>query len=253
MMIKTPEEIEIITEAGARLARVLDEVEKRIAPGVTTQELDTLAEELIRKGGDTPSFLGYQPEGARRPYPGTLCTSVNDEVVHGIPDEEHVLKTGDIIGIDLGLCHKGYHADMARTVAVGAVDKTAELLLKTAKRALDEGIKAIKPGIHVGDIGVAIESIVKPSGFEIVEELGGHGIGKRVHEDPYIPNFGAPGQGEKVEEGMVLAIEPIINEGKKDVYVCSDGYTFKTRDHKRSSHFEHTIVVTKNGAKIVTQ
>jgi len=252
MLKKTPEQIEIMREGGKRLADVLDEVQKAVVSGITTGELDNIAEKLIRKGGDVPSFLGYRPDGAATPFPATLCTSVNNEVVHGIPGDK-VLKEGDIIGIDLGLCRKGFHVDMARTVAVGEIDECAKNLISVTKKSLDAAIASIKPGMRTGDIGVAIEKVVNPSGFSIVLELGGHGIGERVHEDPYVPNFADPGKGVVLEEGIVLAIEPIVNEGGEEIDLGSDGYTFTTKDGKRSAHFEHTIAITKNGTEILTK
>ena len=253
-MFYSEREIEILREAGKRLACVLDEVEKAIAPGVTTQELDTLAHDRIVAGGNTPAFLGYAPEGYTKGYPATLCVSVNDEVVHGIPSPKRVLKEGDIVGIDLGLRHRGLFVDSARTVPVGSVDSAAQALIETTRNALYAGIAAARAGGHVGDIGAAVESAVAGSGFSIVRELGGHGVGQHVHEDPFIPNFGKKGTGPKLKSGMVLAIEPMLNEGKPSVTLSPrDGYTFLTKDGKRSAHFEHTIVVTKGAPEILTK
>lgn len=251
---KTAEEVEVLREAGRRLAYVLEAVSKKVAPGVSTVELDSLAEKMIRKGGDMPAFKGYTPEGAVRPYPSTLCASVNDEIVHGIPTENaRVLAEGDIIGLDLGLRHEGLIVDAATTVPVGAVDADAEKLLLVTRQALAAGIAAATPGGYVGDISAAIEEYIKPYGYGIVRELGGHGVGYQVHEDPHIPNFGPKETGDDLVPGMVLAIEPMVNEGTEKIVLGDDGYTWKTADGKRSAHFEHTIVITEDGPEVLTQ
>lgn len=253
MTITTDSRKADLIEAGKRLAAVIAALEAKVAPGVTAAELDDLAERLIRGGGDVPSFLGYTPEGADRPYPATLCVSVNDEVVHGIPNEsEKRLKEGDIVGLDLGLTHKGIVVDAAVTVPVGSVDERTRKLLEATKRALAAGIKEARPGNHVGDIGHAIQTVIEEAGFSVVKELGGHGVGDVVHEEPFISNFGTPGTGEALVEGMVLALEPIANLGKAAVRLAPDGYTFRTRDGSKSAHFEHTVLLEKDGARIVT-
>jgi len=224
-----------------------------VAPGVSTKELDTYAEKLIRKMGDTPAFLNYRPAGARNPFPATLCTSVNEEVVHGIPNANKILKEGDIISIDLGLQHKGLFTDMALTVPVGAVSNSSLKLLKVTEQALQTGINAICAGARVGDISYAIESFVRPHRYGIVEVLSGHGVGRAIHEDPYIPNFGQKGKGEKLVAGMVIAIEPMLNNGTKNVILAKDGYTYRTADGKKSAHFEHTVLITEDGAEILTK
>ena len=252
-IIKTKEEIEILREGGTILASVLYEVARRIAPGISTKELDLYAEQLIKKGGDEPAFLNYKPEGAKYSYPCSLCTSINDEVVHGIPSKDRILKEGDIISIDCGVKHKGLFTDMAITVPVGKIDKKTEKLLNVTKEAIMVGIKAARGGGHVGDIGYAIEQFVKPHGYGIVKALSGHGVGKAVHEDPYIPNFGKKGTGEKLVPGMVLALEPMLNEGGEEVELLDDGYTFRTKDGSRNAHFEHTIVITEGEAEILTR
>jgi len=250
--IKTPEEIELLRESGRRLSVALHKVAEQVRPGVTTKELDMLAQQIIKEAGDTPSFLGYKPGGAHKPYPAALCVSVNDEVVHGIPDDV-ILQEGDIVGIDLGVTHKGMITDMAMTVAVGTADPIAEKLMSTTKEALSAGIKAARGGARVGDISYAIEGVAKRSGFAVVEELGGHGVGREVHEEPYISNFGDKGTGPLLKPGMVLALEPIFNEGDRGVSLASDGYTFETSDGKRSAHFEHTILITEGDAEILTK
>jgi len=251
--IKTPNDIEMLREGGRRLARVLRLVSEHIAPGVSTKELDALAERLIREGGDAPAFLGYHPPFARRAYPASLCVSVHDEVVHGIPLENHILKEGDIVGIDLGLVHGGLIVDSARTVAVGEIDASARKLMDVCSNSLSAGIQAAQAGAHIGDIGYAIESYVKPHGFGIPRELGGHGVGYKVHEPPDVPNIGKPGKGPLLVPGMVLALEPMVNEGTGAVTTDEDGYTIRTSDGKRSAHFEHTIVITERGPQVLTQ
>lgn len=250
-IIKTAEEIEILREGGRRLARILSTVRDAIKPGVTTGELDKLALKLMREGGDEPAFLHYTPEGMVIPYPGTLCVSVNDEIVHGIGGDR-VLKEGDIIGIDTGLKHRGLFTDSALTVPVGEIDDTAKKLIATTEGALMSAISGAREGNTTGDIGYAIEKYVKDNGFVVVEELGGHGVGYKQHEDPHISNYGDRGQGVKLKAGMVLALEPIVNEGTRYIKLMPDGYTYVTRDHKRSAHFEHTILITDGPAEILT-
>lgn len=251
-MIKTEEEIAIIREGGKRLARVLLAVKEIIKPGVTTKELDILAERLIREGGDEPAFLNYTPDGARRPYPGSLCVSVNDEVVHGIAGDR-ILKEGDIVGIDLGVKHRGLFTDSAITVPVGEIDEHAKKLLKVTEEALIAGIKEAREGKTTGDIGYAIEKYTQQHGFVVVEELGGHGVGYHQHEEPHISNYGTRGYGTRLKAGMVLALEPVVNEGTRYIKLHADGYTYTTKDHKRSGHFEHTILITKGDAEIITK
>jgi len=251
-IIKSEEEKNIARESGRRLAAVLYKVIEKVAPGVTPKDLDVYAEELIREGGDEPAFLGYKPSGAKTPYPATLCVSVNSDVVHCIP-KELALKEGDIVSLDLGLKHKGFITDMARTVPVGNISEKSQKLITVTKEALARGIKSVRVVGHVGDIGHAIHSFVKENDFSIVEELGGHGVGKQVHEEPYIPNYGEKGKGVELVLGMVLAIEPIVNEGSRGVELDKDGFTFKTKDTQRSAHFEDTILITKKGAEILTK
>ena len=242
-----------LIEAGKRLAVVLEALRAKVAPGVAAEELDDVAERLIRDGGDEPCFLGYTPEGARRPYPATLCVSINDEVVHGIPNESvKILQEGDIVGLDLGLAHKGVIVDAAITVPVGEVSEEVKKLLAATERALAAGIAQAIPGNHMGDISHAIQKEIEGAGFRVVKELGGHGVGDMVHEEPFIPNFGHPGDGELLSEGMVLALEPISTAGKAAVILAPDGYTYRTKDGSRSAHFEHTILIEKGGARIIT-
>ena len=243
-----------LIEAGHRLALVLEALRKKVAPGVSAEALDDLAEQMIRDAGDTPAFLGYTPDGARRPYPATLCVSINEEIVHGIPNEgPKVLKEGDIVGLDIGLVHEGVIVDAAITVAVGQIPEESKKLMRATEEALAAGIEAARPGNHVGDIGHAIQEVIRRAGFTIVRELGGHGVGDRVHEEPFIANFGRPGEGPELFEGQVLALEPIAAAGRGAVVLAPDGYTYRTKDGSRSAHYEHTILLEKGGARIVTK
>ena len=257
IIVKTPEEIKILREGGRRLATVLYKVRDRIAPGVSTYDLDIYAEKLIRDMGDEPAFLIYRPDGARISFPATLCISVNDEVVHGIPKKERILKEGDIVSIDLGVKHKGLFTDMALTTPVGAVSDSSLELMRVTEQALQVGINEAVGGNRVGDIGHAIESFIRSQKggerYGIVEILAGHGVGRQIHEDPYIPNFGKKGTGAKLVPGMVIAIEPMLNNGTKNVTLDDDGYTFHTADGKRSANFEHTILITEGEPEILTK
>ena len=253
-MIKTKEEIEIMREGGKRLAEILQKVSEEAKAGINVSVLDELAEKLIREGGDEPSFLDYTPEGASRPYPATPCVSVNDEIVHGIPNEGgRVLKEGDIVGLDLGLKHKGLFLDTAVTVGVGEINKADQKLMNITKEALMVGIKAARAGNTVGDIGYAIDEFVKDYGYGSPVELGGHGVGHKVAEEPYIANYGEKGEGEKLKAGMVLALEPMLNLGDSRIELADDDYTYKTADGTNSAHFEHTILVTAGNPEILTK
>ncbi len=256
IIVKTKEEIEILREGGRRLATILYKVKEKVAPGVSTKDLDTYAFKLIKEMGDEPAFLNYRPEGAKVPFPASLCVSVNDEVVHGIPSSKRILKEGDVIAIDLGLKHKGLFTDMAMTVGVGAVSTGSQKLMDVTEKALYVGIDAAYGGNTTGDIGHAVESFVraqKGNQYGIVEVLSGHGVGRSIHEDPYIPNFGKKGKGEKLVPGMVVALEPMLNNGTKNVTLDDDGYTIRTADGKKSAHFEHTILITEGEPEILTK
>ncbi|KKT75362.1 MAG: Methionine aminopeptidase [Parcubacteria group bacterium GW2011_GWB1_44_7] len=251
--IKKPEEIAILREGGKRHAEILRQIARAVKPGVSSIKLNTLAEKLIKENGDEAAFLGYTPKDAKRPYPAALCVSINNEIVHGIPNEkEKILKEGDIVSLDLGLCHDGLFTDAAITVPVGEIDELAKKLIETTKKALAIGIGAARGNGFVGNIGAAIEKFVKPFGYGIVRDLAGHGIGYAIHEPPFVPNFGKKGKGEKLLPGMVLAIEPMLNEGTEEVVLDEDGYTYKTADGKRSAHFEHTVVIADSDAEILT-
>jgi methionyl aminopeptidase len=250
--LKTAEEIVLLRESGKRLAAVLQALRVAVVPGVSTQDLDTLAEKLIRDSGDTPPFLNYTPHGARNPFPASLCVSINDEIVHGIPSSSRMIKDGDVVSIDLGLTHKGMITDAALTVVVGKVPADVALLVKETERALYEGIKAARAGGHIGDIGAAIERVAITHNYGVVREFGGHGVGHKVHEDPYVPNYGKKGTGPILKSGMVLALEPMFSLGGDAIRLMPDGYTIITKDGSIAAHFEHTIIITEKGAEIVT-
>lgn len=252
VIIKTKEEIEIIREGGKRLAQILAKTAKMVKPGVSTYELDQYAYKLIKEKGDTPAFLDYKPVGMPKAYPASLCVSVNNEIVHGIPGKNRILKEGDIVSLDLGLEHRGLFTDHAITVPVGKISAKDEQLLIDTKKALELGIWASRGGNTTGDIGNAVETFVH-NRYGIVKELAGHGVGKEIHEDPYIPNYGKAGKGQKLIPGMIIAIEPMLNIGRSDIVTSSDGWTIKTADGKHSAHFEHTILITEGDAEILTK
>jgi methionyl aminopeptidase len=251
IIIKNKKEIEIIREGGKILAEILDKVSTRIKAGVSAYDLDQYAFKLIKEKGGKPAFLNYKPEGASKAYPASLCVSINDEIVHGIPAKNKILKDGDIVSIDLGLKYKGLFTDHAMTVGVGEISAKNKKLIEKTKEALDIGIWAAVGGKTVGDIGNAIETFVSKN-YGLVRDLAGHGVGKEVHEDPYVPNFGKAGSGPKLIPGMIIAIEPMLCVGRGDIISMSDGYTIKTKDGSTSAHFEHTILITEGGAEILT-
>lgn len=241
-------------EGGKRHAEILRALSEMVAPGVSTLILEEEARRLIRSHGDKPAFLDYSPAGASRPFPAALCVSINDEIVHGIPNEaERILEQGDIVSLDLGLIHQGLITDAAVTLPVGAIDDESRELLEVTKRALEAGIKAAKPGNHIGDIGAAISAVVGKTNFSLANDLAGHGVGFGVHEDPYVPNIGMEGEGDELVPGMVIAIEPMVNVGGPDIADTDDGYTLVTADGSRSAHFEHTVAITEKGNIILTQ
>ena len=242
---KTEKDIDIMREGGKIHARILKEVAKKVKPGVRTDTLNTYAEKLIDEAGGTASFLGYQPYDAKKPYPASLCVSINEEIVHGIPNEGdgRILFEGDIVTLDLGLTYKGLITDAAITVSVGKISKEAEGLMRATKEALDKGINAMRLHGHIGDIGEAVMQVAIKYGFGVVEGLSGHGVGYSVHEEPYVPNKANRGEGPELKEGLVIAIEPMFSLGSRDIKKLSDGYTFITRDKSLSAHFEHTVVV----------
>ena len=244
--IKSEREIELLREAGRLTYLTHKEVEKYIKPGITTKELDKIAEKFILSKGCTPSFKNYNG------FPASICTSVNDEVVHGIPSNRK-LKEGDIISVDIGVCYKGYHGDSAWTYPVGKISEEKQYLLEHTEKSLFEGLKEVKPGNKLGDICSAICSYASKHNLGIVRELVGHGVGTNIHEDPEIPNYGTPNTGPVLKEGMVFAIEPMLNLGGDDVVMLDDDWTIVTEDYSPSAHFEHTVVVTSTGYEILTR
>lgn len=244
--IKSEREIQLMRESCKILAKVYEELEKAIRPGVSTKDLDTLAEKLIRSYGCVPNFLNYNG------FPGTICASVNEEVVHGIPSKSRILKDGDIISIDCGCIYKGYHSDAARTYAVGTISKEVQQLMDVTKQAFFEGIKMAKAGNHLYDISNAIDDYVTPFGYGIVKDLVGHGIGTALHEDPQIPNFSQKRKGLLLQPGMTLAIEPMINMGTWEVEWLDDDWTVVSRDGLPSAHYENTILITDGEPEILT-
>jgi methionyl aminopeptidase len=242
--IRSQEELVKLETASRIVLETLNLVEKAVEPGVTTDDLDAIAEAEIRRQGAKPAFIGY------RGYPKTLCTSINDEVVHGIPGTR-ALKEGDIIGIDCGAVVDGYYGDAARTIPVGKIDPETAKLLDATRRALSEGIAAARPGARVSDIGAAVEAVALVNGYGVVRDFVGHGVGTALHEEPQIPNYGPGGRGSLLRAGMVLAIEPMFNLGRAEVSVDADGWTVRTRDRSNSAHFEHTIAIEHQGAVIL--
>jgi methionyl aminopeptidase len=244
VVLKTPGEIELMDAANRIVLEVIEGVGRMIAPGATPRQLDRYAEGAIRQAGAVPAFLRY------RGYPATLCISVDDVIVHGIPNDVP-LREGQIVGIDCGVLYKGYYGDAARTFAVGRVDPEAERLLQVTERALELAVQQVRPGARLSDIGHAVQRHAEENGFSVVREFSGHGIGTSLHEDPQVPNFGEPGKGPKLKPGMVLAIEPMVNAGSSDVRVDADGWTARTADGSRSAHFEFSVAVTGGGAKVL--
>ena len=245
IVCRSQSEIEKLRRVNQLVARILDELRRTVAPGVTTQDIDALAERRVREAGAEPAFKGYHG------YPATVCASLNEQVVHGIPSSR-ALVAGDILSIDMGAKLDGFYGDCAVTVPVGSISAEAASLLKVTEEALFRGIAAVKPGARVSDIGAAVQRHVEGHGYSVVREFVGHGIGTALHEEPQVANYGPGGSGPRLSEGMVLAIEPMVNAGKAAVKVLSDGWTAVTVDRSLSAHFEHTVVVTREGAEILT-
>lgn len=243
--IKSKKEIQIMREGGIILAQIIKKLEEEVRPGITTEYLDKVAEGLVFKFGVKPSFKNYMG------FPAVLCTSVNDEIVHMIPSKRK-LKEGDIISLDMGVLHKGFHTDMAVTVPVGKVSPEVARLIRATKKALKRGIKKMRPGNTTGDLGNTIQRHIESQGFSVIKELCGHGVGKEVHEDPLIPNYGKRKTGEELKEGMVLALEPMASTGDWRIKRASDNYGYATKDGSLSCHFEHTIALTSTGHKVLT-
>ena len=244
--LKSPGELEVLRHCNRIVAEILAELKAQISPGVSTLELSELGESLAAKRNARPAFMGYNG------FPHALCASVNEEVVHGMPSRRRILQEGDIISLDFGVIHKDFYGDAAITVPVGKVDESSKALMATAEEALYKGIAQACEGNRLTDISHAIQSHVEARGFSVVREFVGHGIGRSLHESPQIPNYGPPGRGVKLKSGMVLAIEPMINEGTSDVEILQDGWTAVTMDRSRSAHFEHSIAITDNGPEILS-
>lgn len=251
IFLKTEDEIELMRHANQLVAITLAEVGRHIKPGVTTLQLDKVAEEFIRDHGAVPTFKGF-PNPYGGPFPGSICTSVNDVIVHGIPDATTVLKDGDVISVDCGTLLEGFNGDSCYTFCVGEVSDDVRQLLKTTKESLYLAIEQAQAGKHIGDISSAVQTHCEQQGYGIVRELTGHGIGKEMHEDPPIPNYGRRGNGTMLKAGMCIAIEPMVTMGKKDIYMMPDRWTIRTRDGKPAAHFEHTIAIRKGKAEILS-
>ncbi len=247
--IKRPDEIASMRRAGSILAHILDVLEAELRPGVTTGALDAIAERMIRAAGAVSSFKGY---GSRPPFPGSICASINDEVVHGIPSQRRRVADGDLVSIDIGCIVEGWHADCARTYVVGDASRELRDLVDATRRGMEAGIAAALPGNRLGDIGHAIESVAHEHGYGVVRPFVGHGIGTAMHEEPQVPNYGRPGTGLRIEAGMCFAIEPMFNIGGDDVALLDDGWTVVTRDGRPSAHFENTIAVRDGAPEILT-
>ena len=247
VVLKTSQEIEKMRRAGKIVREVLELVRTRVKPGVTTLDLEKAAEARLQELNVKAAFKGYHG------YPCVLCTSVNSEVVHGIPSPKRVLKQGDIVSVDFGVVVDGYYGDSAITVPVGEIDENAARLLRVTEQSLQAAIAVVKPGATLGDVGAAVQGVVEGEGFSVVRDFVGHGIGSQMHEDPQVPNYGQKGQGMKLKPGMVIAIEPMVNAGKPEVMVLEDGWTAVAKDGSMSAHFEHTVAVTADGARILTE
>jgi methionyl aminopeptidase len=251
ILLKTAEEIALMRRANRIVAEILEALAAATRPGVTTDELDRMAEKLIYEKGAQPAFKGYAPRGVA--YPKCLCVSINDEIVHGIPSGRK-LKAGDIVGLDFGVVYRGFFGDSARTVAVGVVPERAERLMKVTREALYAGIEQARPGNRLGDISRAVQAVAERAGYAVVEEFAGHGIGRSLHEDPQVPNYFRHGMpNPRLQEGMVLAIEPMVNEGGAGLRILDDGWTAVTADGRLSAHFEHSVAITSSGPQILSE
>jgi methionyl aminopeptidase len=248
--LKSPREIEIMRRANVIVAEVLAELKQKAAPGVTTLELDELAEERTLKKKAIPAFKGYSVAG--RVFPRCLCVSINEEIVHGIPSNR-ALREGDIVGLDYGVIYDGFYGDSAVTVGVGKVTEEAQRLMEVTERSLYTGIEQLHVGKRLGDLGAAVQRVVESAGYSVVRAFVGHGIGKRLHEEPPVPNFGEPDRGIRLKEGMVLAIEPMVNVGGYEVEIKEDGWTAVTKDRSLAAHFEHSVAITKNGPYVLSR
>ncbi len=246
IQLKSDREIEIMARGGRILAETVHHVEERVAPGMTTADIDDLAERFIRNSGAIPAFKGLYN------FPASVCTSINQEIVHGIPSKKRVIKEGDLVSVDIGVRLDGYYTDSATTVAVGKIDATSQKLLDVTRAALAAGIAAATPDNHIGDIGAAVQGVVEAAGFSVVRELVGHGIGVAFHEEPQVPNYGKPKRGARLVPGLTIAIEPMVNVGKAATRTMADRWTVVSADGSRSAHFEHTVAITRDGPRVLT-
>ncbi|MCK6556959.1 type I methionyl aminopeptidase [Candidatus Binatia bacterium] len=251
IVLKTHEEIAVMRAANVIVADILAELQARAQPGVTTAELDAVAENMTRERGAVPAFKGYEVGG--RVFPRTLCISINEEVVHGIPSENRRLRDGDIVGLDFGVCYQGFYGDAAITVPVGTADDESVRLMNTTREALWAAIDCVRIGRRLGDVSATVQETAERAGFSVVRDFVGHGIGRHLHEEPQVPNFGTRDRGVRLRAGMVLAIEPMVNAGGADVRVKEDGWTAVTKDGRRSAHFEHSVAVTEEGPYVLSQ
>ena len=248
IQLKSQREIEVMAHGGQILADTVALMERSVRPGISTEELDEIADEFIRSHpGATPSFKGLYN------FPASICTSINNEIVHGIPSKKRILAEGDIVSVDVGVKYHGYHTDSATTVAVGKIPSESQRLLDVTKKALEAGVSAARNGNHLGDIGAAVQAVVEKAGFSVVRDLVGHGIGSGFHEEPQVPNYGKPKRGLRLVPGLTIAIEPMVNVGKPCIRTMPDRWTVVTIDGMRSAHFEHTVAITENGPRVLTQ
>jgi len=251
ILIKSPKEIEYMRESGRIVALALAEMEKAIKPGITTRELDKIATDVLKQNGAIPSFKGQEGFEGSKPYPATICASVNNQVIHGIPGD-YALKEGDIISIDMGALKNGYHGDAARTFGVGKISEEAQKLIEVTKQSFFEGMKFAKHGNRVSDISHAVQTYAESNGCSVVREFVGHGVGAELHEDPQVPNYGKPGRGPRLTKGMVIAVEPMINQGGYDIEILKDGWTVVTKDGSLSAHYENTVLITDGEPEFLT-
>lgn len=253
IFLKSPQEIELMRTANRIVMEILVELREKVVPGVSTGELDRIAAALIRKKGAQSAFKGYQIRNGTVPFPANICISLNNEVVHGIPSLQRLIQAGDIVSLDFGVVYQGFYGDAAFTVTVGKVDDAIRRLVDTTAAALAAGIEQAQVGHRLGDVSATIQEVVDRAGFSVVREFVGHGIGRRMHEDPPVPNYGVRDRGMRLREGMVLAIEPMVNMGKPEVLVKSDGWTAVTKDGSLSAHFEHSVAITEKGPEILSR
>jgi len=252
IFLKSPQEIEIMRAANLIVVEILAELRMRIAPGIATADLDCLAEELIHKKGAQSAFKGYRLRNST-PFPATICISINEEVVHGIPSPQRILKEGDVVSLDFGVIYRGFYGDAAVTMGVGEVNDPARTLMQVAEESLNAGIAAVRVGGRLGDVSAAIQERVESARFSVVREFVGHGIGRHLHEDPQVPNYGLRDRGIRLREGMVLAIEPMVNAGRPEVVLKADGWTAVTQDGSLSAHFEHSVAITQHGPNVLSR